>query len=109
MQVSTCLAGSYHERTKAMSHLDPNCKMGELDLEPEVCRFYQNALATLQTRGVPHMVGGAFALLHYTGVSRHTKDFDIFARESDALHSLQALSEVGYRTEMVSTAWLAKA
>jgi hypothetical protein len=83
--------------------------MGDVQLDEPVCAFYRRALDILQTAGVPVQVGGAFALLHYTGISRHTKDFDIFLRKEDVARALDILSEAGFRTELVSGAWLAKA
>ena len=44
-------------------------------------RFYRHALAILRDAGAPHLVGGAYAYARYTGIERHTKDFDVFVRE----------------------------
>src|SRR5262249_15713609 len=45
-------------------------------LDPAVAGFYRDAVAALQKAGVPFLVGGAYAYARYTGVVRHTKDFD---------------------------------
>jgi hypothetical protein len=58
---------------------------------------------------VPFLVGGAYALERYTGVARHTKDFDLFVRPADAGRALGALARAGYPTEMTSDTWIGKA
>ena len=45
---------------------------------PSACAFYRRALMALQAAQVPFLVGGGHALAHYTGIIRHTADFDIF-------------------------------
>lgn len=67
------------------------------------------AMATVREAGIPALVGGAYAMFHYTGLHRHTKDLDLFLRrghEADARHVLLA---AGYRTELVDPVWLSKA
>ena len=59
--------------------------------------------------GVPFVVGGAFALKHYSGVARDTKDLDIFLRRQDLPRVLQALGDKGVATEDTFPHWLAKA
>jgi hypothetical protein len=71
--------------------------------------FYREALATVIESGVPFLIGGAFALELYTGVSRSTKDLDIFVRPGDVRRVLEVFSAAGYRTELTDPQWLAKA
>jgi hypothetical protein len=78
-----------------------------LDLQTE--RFYRRTLDVLNRSGVPYLVGGAYALAHYTGVVRHTKDLDVFVRPSDCERVLQLLAEGGYATELTFPHWLGKA
>src|SRR5437762_2369474 len=47
------------------------------DLSLETQHFYRQAVRLLNEGGVPFLVGGAYALAHYTGIVRHTKDFDV--------------------------------
>ena len=55
-------------------------------------------------------MGGAYAFERYTGIERHTKDFDIFCRRADAEPILEVLeSALGCRTEMTFPHWLGKA
>ncbi len=55
------------------------------------------------------LVGGAYAFACYTGIERHTKDFDVFVREVDFERTLAALGRGGYRTEVPFPHWLGKA
>lgn len=71
--------------------------------------FYVAALTALAKSGVRFLVGGAYALEHYTGISRDTKDLDVFVRPPDIEPALQALTAAGYRTELTFPHWLGKA
>jgi hypothetical protein len=77
--------------------------------DPAGFRFYRDVLACLDREGVPFLVGGAYALGHYTGIVRHTKDLDLFTRPADAPRVLDLIKGCGYRTEMTFAHWLAKA
>ncbi|OGW41823.1 MAG: hypothetical protein A2010_06520 [Nitrospirae bacterium GWD2_57_9] len=70
--------------------------------------FYRRAILTVQAAGIPLLVGGAFAFERYTGVSRHTKDFDIFIRARDTEPVLEVLKKAGFNTEITAPHWLAK-
>lgn len=77
--------------------------------DPTVERFYRTALGALVRSQVPFMVGGAYALRHYTGICRLTKDLDVFARPQDVPALLASLEQAGYQTELTDPTWLAKA
>jgi hypothetical protein len=79
------------------------------ETDPHAYHFYRAALRTVRRARLPFLVGGAYALGYYTGVVRHTKDFDLFVRPADAPRVLEALAEAGYRTEMTFPHWLGKA
>lgn len=70
---------------------------------------YQLALRALRDAAIPHVVGGAFALGHYTGQWRHTADFDVFVLPRDVHPALDVLRKAGLRTWVADDAWLAKA
>jgi hypothetical protein len=76
---------------------------------PEKAELYRTALEMLNRSGVPYMVGGSFAFQYFSGISRSTKDFDIFVRPRDVRRVLDVLTRAGFRTEMAFTHWLAKA
>lgn len=78
-------------------------------LTPESAAFYEHAIVALTKAGIPFLVGGAYALEHYTGISRDTKDADLFVRPSDIGGALQTLARAGYRTELTFPHWLGKA
>jgi hypothetical protein len=78
-------------------------------LEPESRDFYVRSMALLAEAEIPFLVGGAYAFAKYTGIERHTKDFDIFIRRSDFERSLDVFRNVGYRTEQTFDHWLGKA
>jgi len=71
--------------------------------------FYRRALHVLSDGRVPFLVGGSHAFLHYTGIARDTKDFDLFLRPSDLPTALEELGRAGYRTEITFAHWLGKA
>jgi hypothetical protein len=71
--------------------------------------FYVDALRTLDGEGIDYAVGGGYAMAHYTGIARNTKDLDIFVCESDHRRVLEVLGMRGYCTEYFYPFWIAKA
>jgi hypothetical protein len=82
---------------------------GATAVEDVTTAFYRDAMGVLQEAGEPFLVGGSHALVHYTGVARHTKDLDIFVPRARIESVLDVLSEIGCRTEIPFPHWLAKA
>lgn len=78
-------------------------------LQESSIRFYREALSILTDAGVPHLVGGAYAYARYTGIERHTKDFDVFIRREDFGRAAWAFQKAGYKTELSFPHWLGKA
>jgi hypothetical protein len=70
--------------------------------------FYSEALDILEESGVPFMLGGAFAMFHYTGIYRDTKDLDIFCKPSDYPAILKFFASKGYKTDLYDVRWLCK-
>jgi hypothetical protein len=58
---------------------------------------------------IPYLVGGAYAFAHYTGIVRHTKDFDIFVHPQDIDRVFQTLAAAGCNTDLTFPHWLGKA
>lgn len=79
------------------------------DIPPDTLAFYRNVLVTLNNARLPYLVGGAYALNHYTNINRQTSDFDIFIARDDYERIGNALSDAGYETELTFPHWLAKA
>ena len=71
--------------------------------------FYRNVMQVLNSESAPYLVGGAYALNCYTGLERHTKDFDIFIKRDDYESISRVLDKAGYTTELTYPHWLAKA
>jgi hypothetical protein len=71
--------------------------------------FYRRTLHVLSDARVPFLVGGSHAILHYTGIIRETKDFDLFVRRADVEKALESLALAGYWTQITFPHWLAKA
>lgn len=77
-------------------------------LTPEACAYYRRAMDSLRRANIPFLVGGAYALQHYTSISRHTKDFDVFIRPNDCRRALDTFAAQGYRAELTFPHWLGK-
>jgi hypothetical protein len=71
--------------------------------------FHRRSVAALYTAGVPFLVGGAYVVEVYAGVSRSTKDFDLYVRPNQVDAALAALARAGFETEVTFPHWLAKA
>jgi hypothetical protein len=75
---------------------------------PDKAELYRTALEMLNRSGVPYMIGGTYAFQYYAGISRTTKDVDIFVRPRDLQRVLDVLAGAGFKTEIAFTHWLAK-
>ncbi len=71
--------------------------------------FYRRTMQALNEASLPFLVGGGYALGHYTGIERDTKDFDIFVRREEYDAIMEDLSQHGYHTELTFPHWLGKA
>ncbi|MBS7563651.1 nucleotidyltransferase [Mucilaginibacter sp. Bleaf8] len=70
--------------------------------------FYQEALVLLEESEIPFMLGGAFAIFHYSGIYRETKDLDVYCKSSDCPRIMKYFSDRGYETQFTDARWLAK-
>src|SRR6266581_7029135 len=71
--------------------------------------FHLRSVTALQDANVPFLIGGAYVVEVYAGVSRRTKDFDLYVRPHHVDTALDALARAGYATELTFPHWLAKA
>lgn len=78
-------------------------------LSPETLDFYVRAMELMLDGGVPFLVGGAYAFARYTGIERHTKDFDVFIRREDFPKAKRVFEAAGYESELIFPHWLGKA
>jgi hypothetical protein len=78
-------------------------------LDPVARAFYRDVMARLEAARVPFLVGGAYAFERYTGIGRHTKDFDLFIHPRDVQRALDTLGAGGCDTDLTFPHWLGKA
>jgi predicted nucleotidyltransferase len=71
--------------------------------------FHRTSMAALQEASVPFLIGGAYVVEVYAGVSRRSKDFDLYVRPNHVDAAIDALGRAGYETEKTFPHWLAKA
>ena len=77
-------------------------------LSPETLDFYRRVMTRMQEERVPFLVGGAYAFARYTGIVRHTKDFDIFIHPRDLDRALETLKGIGCSVSLPFPHWLGK-
>src|SRR5216117_812369 len=71
--------------------------------------FHLRSVTALQDANVPFLIGGAYVVEVYAGVSRRTKDFDLYVRPNHVEAALEALACADYTTDLTFPHWLAKA
>jgi hypothetical protein len=67
------------------------------ELGPSERDWHSRALAALDDAGVPFLIAGAFALNHYSGLWRGTKDLDVLVLASDRDRAVEAVTAAGMR------------
>lgn len=77
-------------------------------LNPEAEGFYAEAIRQLASSGVPFLLAGTYAVSAYTGISRQTKDIDVFCKPGDYPQILSYFKRLGYRIAIEDDRWLAK-
>jgi len=71
--------------------------------------LHRRALGLLTGSGTPFLLGGGYALRHYTGRVRGTSDMDVFVRRRDLPALMDALGAAGLDTDVPFPHWLGKA
>src|ERR1044072_2822864 len=71
--------------------------------------FHRRSVTALHAAGIPFLLGGAYMVEVCGGVSRSTKDFDLYVRPKHVNPAFRALAREGYKTELTFPHWLAKA
>ncbi|WP_089838210.1 nucleotidyltransferase [Chitinophaga filiformis] len=74
----------------------------------EAHSFYREALSILVESGEDFLLGGGFALFHYTGLFRDTKDLDIFCTPTQYAGLMKLFASHGYEIVLTDARWLAK-
>lgn len=70
--------------------------------------FYAEALRELVRSAVPFLLSGTYAVAAYTGISRPTKDLDIFCKAGDLPRILGHFQALGYEVEIEDERWIGK-
>jgi len=78
------------------------------DMDAQRFSVFANALRRLEQAQIPFVVGGAFALGHYTGIWRDTKDMDLFLQHENVGRAVQVLGRMGFRHWIEAQHWLGK-
>src|SRR5437588_3234942 len=77
-------------------------------LPEEQQALFREVLTLFENVHLPYAVAGAFALRQHTGISRFTKDLDIFLSTQAASAALACLEKRGFQCEVCDPVWLAK-
>ena len=70
--------------------------------------FYAQALRELSRLGLPFLLAGTYAISAYTGITRATKDLDVFCKPGDAPKILGHFKDLGYAIEIEDERWIGK-
>ncbi len=76
--------------------------------DEEAEAFVATAIAELVRSKIPFLVAGTFAVSAYTGISRLTKDLDVFCKAGDYTRILNHFKSLGYTVEIEDDRWLGK-
>jgi hypothetical protein len=76
--------------------------------DPEGELFVADAIRELSDSRIPFLLAGTFAVSAYTGITRRTKDLDIFCKAGDAQRILAHFKAAGYSVTVEDDRWLGK-
>jgi len=86
--------------------------MHSVSIEPpfdeDVHSFYRDVLTSLRGADVPFLLGGGYAMRHWTSIARDSKDLDIFVTRADRDRVLEVMNTRGYLTATPFPHWLSK-
>src|SRR6478609_8082911 len=99
-----------NERSSHPLHLMPGMevKAAPTLADPDAEAFVSEALEDLVACHIPFLLAGTFAISAYTGITRPTKDLDIFCKAGDYTRILAHFKEKGYEIEVEDDRWLGK-
>lgn len=90
------------EEQKSVTH-------GEFWIPEDEREVYRVALRALNQAGVPYVVSGLYAIHHYTGIYRKTKDLDLFLEPRRVIDASRVLKQAGFDVKLEQAHWIAKA
>lgn len=91
---------------EAMPHMEAKAAPTLVNADAEA--FVAESLEDLVNCGIPFLLAGTYAVSAYTGISRPTKDLDIFCRAGDYARILAHFKAKGYEIEVEDDRWLGK-
>jgi hypothetical protein len=71
--------------------------------------FYRRMVLAARRSGIEFLIGGTYAIEHWAGIARPSKDLDLFVRPRDCEPLLEVLKAEGCRVELTYPHWLGKA
>src|SRR5438046_9535270 len=83
--------------------------VGVIRGEGSANEFHRRSVEALHSAEVPFLIGGAYMVEVCGGVSRSTKDFDLYVRPNHVKAALRALARGGYKNELTFRHAVAKA
>lgn len=83
-------------------------KPAALPASAEAEAFYAESLKILKESSIPFLLGGTYAVCAYTGLSRPTKDIDVFCKAGDFPRILAWFQDRGFVTEIEDERWIGK-
>ncbi len=89
-----------------MPHMEAKAAPTLVDADAEA--FVSEGLEELTRADIPFLLAGTYAVSAYTGISRPTKDLDIFCRAGDYARILAHFKAKGYDIEVEDDRWLGK-
>ena len=96
-----------------MRHLQPDEQKsvthGEFWIPEDEREVYRIALRALNASGIPYVVSGLYAIHHYTGIYRKTKDLDLFVEPRQVVAAARVLKDAGFMVKLEQAHWIAKA
>ena len=95
-------------RTPLTAEEERSLTHGDFFIDPREREVFAQALRALNAAGVPYVVSGLYALHHYTGIYRKTKDLDLLFSPGDVLEAARVLKEAGFTTRLEGAHWLGK-
>jgi hypothetical protein len=78
------------------------------DIPEEQAALFREILTSLEAEHTPFAVSGAFALRQHTGISRLTKDLDLFMTACTTRKVMPLLRQRGFECEVLDPVWLSK-
>lgn len=82
---------------------------GEFWIPEDEREVYKLALGALNRVGLPYVVSGLYAIHHYTGIYRKTKDLDLFFEPGYVVEAARVLKAAGFTVNLEQSHWIAKA